>query len=352
MILTLAGGCGEHGRNCFLLEGSEWNLMIDCGVKAGDADPMPRLTREQIIRTRYVLLTHSHKDHSGAAPWLLEQGFGGTFVMTAETARQLPFTLPKALLLSIAEKPYSIHLGNAKVDYGMSGHCAGAVWFRVKWEEKRIFFSGDYNFYSDVYEHQPVIGCKADCAIIDSCYPADAWSREAFADALGETLKRSERVLLPVPKYGRGLDILLLLSRSFTKVEVTLDSHLQSELSRLKSIRKWLRPDAYQALKSLKAARGLSDKHILLLSDPQLESKVGRMIASAYTQERHSILFSGNVDDGTGAKALLDCGQASIQILPVHNSDTEYELMKRANSFNTAIPVHTPRKSHSSPIEL
>ena len=352
MILTLAGGCGEHGRNCFLLEGEEWNLMVDCGMKAGDADPMPHLTCEQITRTRFVLLTHSHKDHTGAALWLLEQGFTGTFVMTAETARQLPFTLPKARLLPTPEKPDTFHLDAAKVDYGMSGHCTGAVWFRVKWEDKRVLFSGDYNFYSDVYEHHPIIDCKADAAILDSCYPADAWSREAFTEALRDAIAHAKHVLLPVPKYGRGLDILLLLSRAFPETEVTLDSHLQSELNHVKSIRKWLRPDAYQALKAWKPARGLSEHHVLLFSDPQLESPVGRMVASVYAQEHYPILLSGSVDDGTLAKTLLERGQASLQILPVHNSDEEYELTKRANRFKAAIPVHTPRRNHSSEVVL
>ena len=105
MRMIIGGGCGEHGRSCYLLEGSRYNVMVDCGVMAGAAQPMPRLTPEQIRQTRYVLLTHSHKDHTGAMGWLLENGFTGCFVMTAETALQLPWTVPSARILLLLRKP-------------------------------------------------------------------------------------------------------------------------------------------------------------------------------------------------------------------------------------------------------
>lgn len=353
MKLILAGGCGEHGRNCFLVEGETDNLMVDCGTMAGDEYPMPHLTREQILHTRYVFLTHSHKDHTGAAVWLIEQGFCGTFVMTAETARQLPFVLPNVILLPVPEKkPEVIHLDDIKVTYGMSGHCAGAVWYRIVWEDHKLFFSGDYNFYSDVYEHQAIIGKRADAAVIDSCYPADAWDQESFIAALRTAIVSSSHVLLPVPKYGRGLDILLLLIRYFPKVSVALDSHLLSELNRLKAIKKWIRPDAYRVLRHWKPVIGLSDRHVMLLSDPQLSTPAAQVIVSGYLQEDHAILFSGSLDQKSYAKSLVTQHRASCHILPVHNSDAEYEMIKRANQFALSIPVHTARKAYTDEISL
>ena len=49
MRLHIAGGCGEHGRNCFHVEGTQTNFLLDCGVMAGEeGGGYPRLSPEQI----------------------------------------------------------------------------------------------------------------------------------------------------------------------------------------------------------------------------------------------------------------------------------------------------------------
>lgn len=68
MELFIAGGCGEHGRNCFYVEQNSAAFLVDCGLLAGAEDDLPRLTAEQIQKLRAVFLTHSHADpHRGAA---------------------------------------------------------------------------------------------------------------------------------------------------------------------------------------------------------------------------------------------------------------------------------------------
>lgn len=70
---TIAGGVGEHGRNCFLVQGETIRFLVDCGKMADTPeDSYPRLTREQIGGLDAVFLTHSHADHTGALPWLYE----------------------------------------------------------------------------------------------------------------------------------------------------------------------------------------------------------------------------------------------------------------------------------------
>lgn len=75
MELFIAGGCGEHGRNCFYVEQNGEAFLVDCGLLAGAEDNLPRLNAEQIQKLRAVFLTHSHADHTGALPWLAQQGY-------------------------------------------------------------------------------------------------------------------------------------------------------------------------------------------------------------------------------------------------------------------------------------
>lgn len=47
MRLYIAGGCQEHGRNCFLIELRTYNIMVDCGVKEDKKELYPLLNQKQ-----------------------------------------------------------------------------------------------------------------------------------------------------------------------------------------------------------------------------------------------------------------------------------------------------------------
>ena len=78
--ITLLGGVGEIGRNCFCLEHDDRILVVDCGLMFPDAD-MPGVDIvlpdfsyliENADRVEGVVLTHAHEDHAGGLPYLLE----------------------------------------------------------------------------------------------------------------------------------------------------------------------------------------------------------------------------------------------------------------------------------------
>ncbi|HEY1740919.1 MAG TPA: ribonuclease J [Acidimicrobiia bacterium] len=77
--ITLLGGVGEIGRNCFCLEHDDRILVVDCGLMFPDAD-MPGVDIvlpdfsyliENSHRVEGVMLTHAHEDHAGGLPYLL-----------------------------------------------------------------------------------------------------------------------------------------------------------------------------------------------------------------------------------------------------------------------------------------
>lgn len=137
MELFIAGGVGEHGRSCFLVQGETLRFLVDCGEMADTPDdPHPRLSAKQIQGLDAVFLTHSHADHTGALPWLYKHGFTGTVIATAETLRQLPFSMEKYAVLDALCPAGTGSFQSLAIAWGRSGHCVGSVWFRFSEGDK------------------------------------------------------------------------------------------------------------------------------------------------------------------------------------------------------------------------
>ncbi|WP_440115490.1 MBL fold metallo-hydrolase [Paenibacillus sp. QZ-Y1] len=167
--LNVWGGAGEHGRSAYLLSGSRFRLLLDCGVKKEGTGEYPLIEPEIVPQLDAVLLSHAHEDHSVAIPLLYKMGYQGEVWTTRETREQLDtyfsawrrnteragHTLPydeadeQAIRYRFLEDEaqrgtwFNVVPGVAAV-WGRSGHLAGSVWFGLKMEGKRIFYSGDY----------------------------------------------------------------------------------------------------------------------------------------------------------------------------------------------------------------
>lgn len=79
----------EHGRSAYLLSGSKFRLLLDCGVKKEGSGQYPLIDPEIVPQLDAVLLSHAHEDHSVAIPLLYKMGYQGEVWTTRETKEQL-----------------------------------------------------------------------------------------------------------------------------------------------------------------------------------------------------------------------------------------------------------------------
>lgn len=343
MEVFLAGGVGEHGRNCFYVRGEEICFLVDCGRMAGSKQPYPHLSPAQIHSLQYVFLTHSHADHTGALPWLIEQGFTGTVVASEETLAQLPFSLPNTVPLRAFQPPAGL-----KLRWGRSGHCPGSVWYELTLEKRTLLFSGDYTENSLLYPADPIRRVRAELAVVDCAYGADPRSPEVlrfdFLTRMAALLASGKPVLLPVPKYGRGLELLALLRRARPKTPVYGDAQFLRQLAWLQTDRFWCSSHARDALKTVQVQplTGVPAGGVCFLSDPQLKAEASRGLADAFLAAGGSILMTGTPERGFYSEKLLQGGKMELLRYPVHQNEAEYRALLHQNRFSRAIPYHTP----------
>ena len=355
MRIYLAGGVGEHGRNCFLVEGKDISFLVDCGKMAGSSDPWPRLDQEQIRGLDFVFLTHSHADHTGALPWLLENGFTGTIAASAETLEQLPFSLPRAERTEDFSGAEGLRLR-----YGRSGHCVGSIWYAFTLDGKELLFTGDYIEDSLIYAADLIRNQRADLAVVDCAYGAESRSsvvlRFDCLTRMTEELAWGRPLVLPVPQYGRGLELLALLARAHPSLPFYGDAHFLSQLKQARENIQWCRRDARELLERVTVTaleNDLPEDGVCFLSDPQLRKAENRELVQLALTQGAKLCMTGTPEAGSFSKMLIDAGKMELMRYPVHQNRAGYEALLFQNHFAKAIPFHAPElRREGNVIEL
>ena len=344
MRLYIAGGCGEHGRNCFMLDFGDDAVLVDCGLGQDALNPeYPRLTDEQIRKVRCVFLTHSHSDHVDALPWFFSRGGVRRAVASRETFDQLDFDIEEKIPLDALGGRLD-RLGLA-VEHGRTGHCIGAVWYAFEKDGKRALFSGDYIEETAVYANDPIRGRHADIAVLDCAYGREdvVHTRQCakLVSLLRDCAQSRRKCFLPVPKYGRSVELLALIKGELPKVRVAAEEGVFKAICEIAQQKEWLKGGT--ELSGLaEAFDGGSDFDVLLIGDGQLKKQRNRDIADAIIAGGGTGIITGTPDKGSYIERLMDGGLMTRVRYPVHQCMAQFERLMSLNSFDRAIPYHSP----------
>lgn len=353
--------------------------MVDCGIMDSDSNPYPDVTEEELAKTDYVFLTHSHKDHSGAFMHFVEKGFRGTLVTSAMAFELSDITYDKVVILSLdmeqpvafrqqdlqAEAPpeqptASVQEDDLQVSFGRTGHCMGGLWFLIKDALGTCFFSGDYQEDTLAYACDAARGMKAELAIVDCAhYETDKSAAELREDMLAQTdkyLQEARRVIFPVPKYGRGMEMFALLEKEFPDKKVMVDAAFVRESLRCLKDRAWFCEDIYDKLCGLlerlsgecvdfsreDAVQPVYD--ILLLADTHLLKPYNTAFVEKEVAAGARVIVTGRVRPGKLPEKLLAEGKAAKFLYPHHQSRGDLLRVAENNDFTVVLPYHNEVK--------
>lgn len=237
------GAAGTVTGSKFLIETTEKNILIDCGMFQGLKELREKNWEYlpiDVSEIDVVLLTHGHLDHTGYLPRLVKQGFRGKIIGTAPT-----LAITKIILLDSAkiheeeaekanEEGYSKHkpaepfysveeaevtLGffqakerdqwidlseNIKYRFRYNGHIIGATFIELEIFGKRFVFSGDIGREHDLLLFPPEKPEQADYLFMESTYGNKLHPEESVSDKLVELINKTihNRGNLIIPSFA------------------------------------------------------------------------------------------------------------------------------------------------------
>lgn len=354
------GGYGEHGRSCFLVTYGHENrfYMVDCGIMDSDGFPYPEVTEEELRKTDYLFLTHCHKDHSGAFSYFREKGFSGWLVTSAMTLGLEKIVYDKVICLPVEQQITDVTVGPFSVNYGRSGHCPGGLWFRIEDEEGSCFFSGDYQEDTLLYACDKVTDMRAQLAVIDCAHNRTdmraAELRKLMSERIRSILRDGKQVILPVPHFGRGIEMLYMLKREFPDALIRVDADFVNYSERMLEENDWYYGDALCHLNDIlpkvweNAISGAMSADyaydILLIADTHLKQEKNDKFVRNAVENGAVVMITGRVKAGSCPEMLLKEGKAERYLYPHHQSRGDLEAVIKRNHFGVVIPFHNDEK--------
>jgi metallo-beta-lactamase family protein len=232
LAVTGLGGCMEVGRSCFLIESSQFHILIDCGIRQpSGVPPINQFIDPHCIDA--VIISHVHADHIGYLPLLVRMGFSGKVFGTGATRDFAEIMLkdkPAQEALGYEDKEVDIvfslwHEIEATTiirDRGLmlrfmpAGHILGAVSVELVYQGHRIVYTGDIGSESFFLTPYKLPRPGADLLLIESTYN-DHDNEPIVTQAarlvllIEEVLANDGVVVIPCFAVGRAQEILLAL---------------------------------------------------------------------------------------------------------------------------------------------
>jgi KH/beta-lactamase-domain protein len=247
--LTALGGFQEVGRSAILLQTRESNVLLDCGIHPGMANPLdafPRLDAPQfnLDALDAVVISHAHLDHCAILPFLFKYGYDGPVYCSAPTSSLM--TLLQLDYLDVLNKqglmvPYDQKdvretvLHTIPLRFGVvtdiapdirltlhnAGHILGSSICHLHIGEglHNVVYTGDYKFAKTMLLEPAATEFPRVETIITECtygapqdiMPSRIEAEERLAAIVNQTFEKGGKVLIPIPAVGRAQEIMLIL---------------------------------------------------------------------------------------------------------------------------------------------
>jgi len=257
------GGAGEIGANCYYLNINNIGIILDCGMhpqKIG-LDSIPKFELLDSKPTDYILISHAHQDHLNALPFLIKKFPHLKIFTTPQTRAVAELTLHNAisilkrqvdesefeiysrdevdlLIKSINYKSYNekfiLNSLNSdqeiEVEFFNAGHIIGSAGIMLRFDRRKIFFTGDINLSSQTLLSGANLPLEQiDILITETTYGTtdssglNNWQKEVerFSSSINKVINNGGSVLIPVFALGKLQEMLATIWLQMQRNKIT-----------------------------------------------------------------------------------------------------------------------------------
>nr|WP_237418379.1 MBL fold metallo-hydrolase [Actinomadura rayongensis] len=267
------GGGTEIGGSCLLVEAGGTRILVDAGLRPGEAAAPPRdIERALDGPLDGLVITHAHNDHCGYVPAVVARSPGLRVLATPETAALMPAMWADTLKLmrlrdretarwggepagplygpreaaDAARRCEATPFGAARtigaltVELFPAGHVLGAAGVVIRAGDRRVVVTGDISgFRQETVDGYalPEAAREPDLLVLESTCCAENHDDRAervgdLTRAVREVCAAGGRALIPAFALGRAQEIALILRRHAPEVPVRIDG-MAAELAAL-----------------------------------------------------------------------------------------------------------------------
>lgn len=262
MNIKFLGAVKGVTGSCHLIRFKDKNILLDCGLFQGKDE---ELNSEEFevnpSEIDYILLSHSHIDHSGRIPLLVKNGFKGSIYCSRPTFDLCGIMLIDSAYIQESEAEWknrkAVRSGKKQVEplytqtdaenslmyfkpieyeqiieihegltvrYSDAGHILGSsiieMWFNDGEDNVKLVFSGDLGMKEKPLLKDPSIIDKADYLIIEATYGnrlhEDVERRtKDLIDIILKTIGRGGNVIIPSFAVGRTQELIYELNKYY-----------------------------------------------------------------------------------------------------------------------------------------
>jgi len=355
------GGGDEVGNvGCMFEDSKGTKMLLDYGLAPTDPPRYPH----EAPPVKDAVITHSHIDHLGMAPWLCSNHrtkLHGTR-LTAEISRMMwndcykvsriegyPLAWDKRDIdgAMASWQPHDLNDSWENNDWTLkllgAGHIPGAAMLHVETETHKLLFSGDF----DTRDSFLVNGAKpekTDVLFVEGTYggrehPNKEEEIQRFIERIVKVTERGGTALIPAFANGRTQDVVMTLHKHLPELDVHVDG-MGKRVAKIQMEHPELLRDPV-ALNSAwnwcKRVSSKSDRKKALDADC-IVSTSGMMdggpsiwyLNRLREDPRNAILLTGYQARGSGGRMLLDKGK-----IPIWDKETTINLEVDQFSFST-----------------
>ncbi len=358
------GGAEEVGNvGCILEDKTGTRILIDYGL----APTKPPRYPKESPPVDHVIITHSHIDHIGMAPWVVgnhgatlhgttlteavsEIMWRDTYKVSSIEGYPLPWDMRDLDAALDAWQSHDIgewfEIGAWKLRFHRAGHIPGAIMIEIQTPELTLLWSGDL----DTREGPNVVGAqpvKCDILCMESTYggkehPPRAEEEIRFVERVKEVVSRGGVALIPAFASGRGQDILRILHKEAPHLNVHYDGmgtrltkywlnnpeHIRNP-EELEKVWRWARK-----VRSKSDRKKALDADVIVTTSGMLDGGPAIWYLNRLRHDlSNAILLTGYQAEKSGGRQLLDKGKIPIygNITPIDLDINQFQLSNHAS---------------------